>query len=166
MDKLAIVTFGRGVIYYLISITIVILSVFAYRSLYPVKCTGQCIGDGLEYFLLPLLSTPVFWFIYTFVMNSRCPGSGYLLWVYMLINVVHYMASYEVMVRPMEKRRGVLIKKKVSSNHKRREEAIKEFNKVITQLREARDRHSKHLKYSTLVYFGLFMLVLSVYKCY
>jgi hypothetical protein len=91
MNKVAITSFGRGVMYnFILSMLVCVLTVI-YLTTRKTKCEGfDCIGDGLAIVLLPLFVIPLFWFAYGFVMNNECAGSGYVVWMSALLYSLFY----------------------------------------------------------------------------
>jgi len=166
--KTAISVFGRGVMY---NFALAILMVLLYALILN-SSTGECEGwtcVSLMYgfFALPIIVTPVFWFMYSFYMNSICPGSGYLVMVYMLTTLAHYFVSQELMEtrprRALEAKRQALMDK-----HRNPDGSVfthEEIVAVFDEMMSVSNQFKKQYKIASFVYFILLMISLIFYKC-
>ena len=166
--KTAVSVFGRGVMYnFALAILIVLLYALILNSSAG-ECEGwACVGLMYGFIALPVLVTPVFWFMYSFYMNSKCPGSGYLVMVYMLTTFVHYFVSQELMEtrprRALEAKRQALMDK-----HRNPDGTVfthEEIVAVSDEMLSVSNKFKKQYKIASFVYFILLMISLISYKC-
>ena len=166
--KTAISVFGRGVMYnFILTILFVVLYATVLHSK-AVECEGwACIGLMYGFIVFPILITPIFWFVYSFYMNSKCPGSGYFVMMYLLTTFVHYFVSQEFMeARP---RRALEAKQQaLMDKHRKPDGSVlmnKEIMAVSDEMESVSNKFKKQYQIASFVYFILLMISLIFYKC-
>lgn len=166
--KTAVSVFGRGVMYnFVLAILMVLLYALILNSS-AAECEGwTCVGLMYGFIALPVLVTPIFWFMYSFYMNSKCPGSGYLVMAYMLTTFVHYFVSREFMeTRP---RRALEAKQQALMDKHRKSDGSVFMNEEIVavsdEMNSVSNKFKKQYQIASFVYFILLMISLIFYKC-
>jgi hypothetical protein len=167
--KTAISVFGRGVMYnFALAILLIVLYALILNSRVGTECEGwTCVFLMYGFIALPVLVTPIFWFMYSFYMNSKCPGSGYLVMMYVLTTFVHYFVSQEFMeTRP---RRALEAKQQALMDKHRKSDGSVSMNEEIVavsdQMKSVSDKFKKQYKIASSIYFILLMISLIFYKC-
>ena len=150
---------------FVLAILMVLLYAIVLNFMDTDDCEGlACLGLVLGFVALPMLVTPIFWFMYSFYMNSKCPGSGYFVMVYMLTTVAHHFISQELMeTRP---RRALEAKRKaLMDKHRKTDGTDEEIVAVSDEIDSVSNKFKKQYRIASFVYFVLLMISLIFYKC-
>lgn len=190
MDKIALVTFGRGLLY-----NVIFTALYYYYIRH--KCEGLTCFFTMIMDIIFIIVCQIYWIGYSLYMDKQCPGSGYLILFYYIIHLVHYYVAKHLMTRKvtqinvkiqnireqqrmlhskrMDKEYSDVIEEQLDGTEPMNEEhsdlkqpkisVNEEHSDLIKQRSEVKSRFNKHLMYSSAFYFVVFILVLAFYKC-
>ena len=166
--KTARTTLVKGLIYFVLLLTI--LCIFLWSNLKK-ECSNDpgwgCIGVTLGSFLIFVLLSFLYWFFYGFRMNSECPGSGYFMWIFLIIIIIHYYVSINIIVKTAERKFYESIENtpREPSDGKVKEDKPLQDTPQSLDLKKAYKIFNYQFLFSVILYIILLFVSLGYYKC-